>query len=66
MGIFVNLVFVLIIFVCGGYYFLGRKVCIYVFGILWGYICKKNIYIYIYVFGCWIYLEMFYLDYFIV
>lgn len=63
MGIFVNLVFVLIIFVCGGYYFLGRKVCINVFGILWGYICKK---IYIYVFGCWIYLEMFYLDYFIV
>lgn len=48
MGIFVNLVFVLIIFVCGGYYFLGRKVCINVYGILWGYICKKkNIYMFL-------------------
>lgn len=60
MGIFVNLVFVLIIFVCGGFYFLGRKVYINIYGILWGYICKIE-----YVFGCWIYLEMFYLDYFI-
>lgn len=47
MGIFVNLVFVLIIFVCGGYYFLGRKVCINVFGILWGYICKKKKYMFL-------------------
>lgn len=60
MGIPANLVPVLTIPVCGGYHFLGRKVCINVLGILWGYICKKKKYIY--VSGCWTYLETLYLD----